>query len=813
MRLLPAAALLVLLADALCAQVVVTGRVVDENGAAVAGARLEIRGAAQTQPPVAVTDAQGRFRLELGQPREGFFVLRQARLDVRLGPNDLSVTLNHLQELAESLDVVYSPPAIDPDETTDQKQLNNLEVLAIPYPASQDVRSALPMFSGVVQDTKGLVHFNGGSSDQASYSLDEFNIADPVTGLFEARVSIDAVRSLDLESSRYSAATGRGSAGSLNLETGMGDDRFRFGATNFVPSASTARGLVLSKWTPRLTVSGPIARSRAWFHNGFDAFYDVDTIHELPRGQDRSRSLTTSNLTRLQVNLTPSNILSASYLINYIDSDRQGLSFLDPAETTIYRRRSLNMATIKDQIYFASGALVEIGFAASRGVIRESPQGSATFVISPAGRSGNYFVDLTRHTDRQQWLISSYLPRIQGRGAHTLRAGADLQRSGFDQQASRHDYRILRADLSTARYVTFSGDGRLRRRNFETALYFQDTWTPREGLVLELGARADWDQIVRRLLVSPRISAAWSPGWAGGVKLAAGFGVFNDALNLQVLTRHQDQSSLTTFFSKGGAPVGEPVRMRFLADEQSLEAPRARIYSLSVERVLPGGFLGKASYLRRVGWKGFTFSELEEDLSQTRIYYALRNQREDRYDAVDFTFRRTFAGRYEWLASYTYSSARTNAVVDYSLEDPIFSRQSAGPRDWDTPQRFLTWGWAPVPMLRGPRFVRSVLRELSVSYLAEARSGFPFSVVNEENFVVGRPNQRRLPYYFNINLHFEKKFRFLRYLWAWRLGLNNLTNHGNPNVVNNNIDSPSFLAYGRGQQRAWNVRLRFLGRR
>ena len=42
MRLLPAAALLVLLAGGLCAQVVVTGRVIDENGASVAGARLEL---------------------------------------------------------------------------------------------------------------------------------------------------------------------------------------------------------------------------------------------------------------------------------------------------------------------------------------------------------------------------------------------------------------------------------------------------------------------------------------------------------------------------------------------------------------------------------------------------------------------------------------------------------------------------------------------------------------------------------------------------------------------------------------------------
>jgi hypothetical protein len=99
-----------------------------------------------------------------------------------------------------------------------------------------------------------------------------------------------------------------------------------------------------------------------------------------------------------------------------------------------------------------------------------------------------------------------------------------------------------------------------------------------------------------------------------------------------------------------------------------------------------------------------------------------------------------------------------------------------------------------------------------VAYLAEYRTGFPFSVVNEEGFMTGRPNQFRLPSYFSLNLHFERRFRLLHYQWAWRFGLNNLTNNGNPNTVNNNIDSPGFLTYGRGQQRAFNVRLRFLGR-
>ena len=69
------------------------------------------------------------------------------------------------------------------------------------------------MFSGVVQDISGRPHFNGGSSDQTNFALDGFNISDPATGLLEARLNIDAVRSMDLETSRFSAGKGRGSAG------------------------------------------------------------------------------------------------------------------------------------------------------------------------------------------------------------------------------------------------------------------------------------------------------------------------------------------------------------------------------------------------------------------------------------------------------------------------------------------------------------------------------------------------------------------------------------------------------------------------
>src|SRR5205814_6982704 len=124
----------------------------------------------------------------------------------------------------------------------------------------------------------------------------------------------------------------------------------------------------------------------------------------------------------------------------------------------------------------------------------------------------------------------------------------------------------------------------------------------------------------------------------------------------------------------------------------------------------------------------------------------------DRYDAVELTVRRTFAGKFEWLAGYTRSSARSDAVVDYNLENPIFAAQAPGPLAWDTPNRFLTWGWLPVSERLLPPSFAFLLRETTMAYLAEYRTGFPFSVVNEENFLVGRPNEKRLPAYYNVNL-------------------------------------------------------------
>jgi hypothetical protein len=795
--------------------------VLDENGAPVVGARVELQ-AGSGAAVAATSDHAGGFDLllpaeddySIRAERLGFYLLKDSARHFAEGENELTVTLNHIQEYTESVDVTYSAPAVDPQETTAHQELENTDALSVPYAAQQDYRSALPLLDGVVADNRGQSHFNGGSLNQTAYTLDGFDISDPATRHLDARVNIDSIQAMEFEGGRFSAASG-GSAGSLDLRTKMGDDHWRFAGTNFIPGVSSTSGLHINKWTPRAEFSGPLARGRAWFHTGSDVFYDVDVVPELPDGFDRAQSVTVSNLSRAQVNLGKRHILTLSSLTNLSATRHAGLSLVTPWEATRNLRQRLWSGSVRDQITVARGGLLEFGFASTRSVLRARPQGDETYLITPSGFRGNHFELLHRHSFREQATSSLYLPTVNWAGSHQFKLGADASWESFNQQAPRHSYEVLRADGSLARQVRFEGSSSALSSNLDVTGYAQDRWSPRPSLVADIGIRSEWDRMVRRVVVAPRLAAAWTPRRAHGLKFSAGWGVYHDRIPLQVIGAGQDQTSVATYYLPDGTVQG-PVRTLFRVDTGALTLPRFRSASASVEGSVARGLTFHAAWLRRTGDRDVEWVPalpIQRGALPGTIEYLLRNWRQERYEAADFSVRHSFGGRFEWFAGYTRSTARTSAAVEYSLDSPIFAPQARGPLGWDAPNRFHTWGWAPVPQRFAPRRLRPLVRETTFSFLVEYHTGFPFSTVDQEGSLAGAPNSRRLPSYFSVNLGIEKRFRALRWLWAWRGGVDNVTGNLNPNVVNNVVGTPEYLTYGRGQARAFNVRLRMLGRK
>jgi hypothetical protein len=123
------------------------------------------------------------------------------------------------------------------------------------------------------------------------------------------------------------------------------------------------------------------------------------------------------------------------------------------------------------------------------------------------------------------------------------------------------------------------------------------------------------------------------------------------------------------------------------------------------------------------------------------------------------------------------------------------------------------WGWAPVPKKWLPGVFQRIVGDTDLQLLTDYHTGFAFSSTTENGYLVGAPGARRFPDFFSLNLAIERRFHFRGYLWAGRVGAVNVLARSNPNGVNSDYDSPEYLTYQRGQGRALNFRLRFIGRK
>ena len=120
---------------------------------------------------------------------------------------------------------------------------------------------------------------------------------------------------------------------------------------------------------------------------------------------------------------------------------------------------------------------------------------------------------------------------------------------------------------------------------------------------------------------------------------------------------------------------------------------------------------------------------------------------------------------------------------------------------WDMPNRLFSWGYLPTG-----------LKNWSLAYLVEARSGFPYSIERQDGSFLGDLNSQRFPRFFELNLHPEFRFSLAHKRLALRAGFNNITNHKNPTSVNSYAESVNFLRFYGGDKRRFAVRVRVLGK-
>jgi hypothetical protein len=819
----PSLALLVALAHGAQTPSRLSVIVLDENGVAVPSARVTL----QPLPPALAlwceTGISGfceflrvpQESVQLRVEKDGYYSVTSS-IDSAVS-SEFEVTLHHLKEIKETVDVRESPPVIESSQIASQERLTGMDIINIPYPSSHDYRNVLNYIPTVFVDPYAQVHVAGSQTYQTVTLLDGLNVTQPSNGQLLLHVSTDAFRSIRVEPSRYSAEFGKGSGGVILLETGIGDDHYRFIATDFIPSWQNKKGWKFDQFNPRLTLSGPIVKRKIWFFDALDGAYQNLIVTELPDGQNQDVVTRLGNLAKVQANLTSGNILTTSFNLNEYHDQHAGLSPQNPQASTPAVGQPAYQGGMKDQHYFAGGTFFEVAFGFNRYDLNQISRGADPYFISPETASGSFY--LTAHTRADRWQVVSnlYLRPREWHGRHEFKVGIDLDRLRYDANYLRNPISYLREGQNPgdclvappspcSRYSVFPGAPALTQFNSELSAYVQDRWLLTQRLLVEAGLRYDWDQLERHSRLSPRLAATWVLDSRGNTKLSGGFGVFYDATEIFLIARPRAGTRTDYFFDENGFPaVGPdglpigPVISSFTADPHSLRVPRVWNESIALERKLPSEVYVKVEYIRKRGTHGFVY-ELT-DPSTLNGKFELTNTRQDHYDGFQISGRHAFRNGHMVAASYVRSYTRSNQVLDFNIDNPQFSPQQPGPYPWDTPNRVLSYGLLPLG------------RGFDLAYSTEIRTGVPFNVVNAQQQLIEPPGSRRFPTWFTLNTHVEKRFHALGYYWAIRGGFNNVTGRKNWIFVNNDHDSPDFLTYSVYNGRAFTGRIRFLGRK
>jgi hypothetical protein len=793
--------------------------VLDENGVPVAAAQVKLESSVG-EIRRNDSDKAGRFVFRNLSPgdykvevhAEGFFLLSGQSLTLHAGANEVSLTLNHAQEVHEKVEVTAPANQIDTQDTTQKSSISARDIRDIPVPDTHILAESLVVLPEIVQDHAGNLHIAGARPGETQYLLDGFEIGDPVNGALTSRFNVDATRKAEVQSSRFSAGYAHPGASILSLETPDGDDKFRFGTTNPVPGVNLQEGIHLGNWYPRFTVSGPIKRGRLWFSDSISLQHTFAVVKEQPADANTWTEWAGDNLVRLQFNVTPRHVIHASALYDRAKDLNLGLDALSPLSTTVNLIERRGFASLKDQVWWYD-TLFEFGIAADSGLLDFVPKGPAPYILLINGTGGNFFERLHQRGKRLQALTNVIAASRNWHGLHQVSLGANVAGLVFKQLAARDEVDALRATQTNSqaactgpndpgclvRRSTFIGPSTPRVSNTQMGAYAQDTWTITKRFILQPGVRTDWDRFTQSTMLEPRLSGNVLPFGDDRAKLSLGWGIYNSPLNLSLLAQAIDQQQQDTFYDTTGASQGA-VTSQFVLPARGLRQPRFTTTSAGWQQKLGKKTLASLDLLARNGYHGYAY--VDQNPAHAGGIFLLQDTRKDRYRSATISVRHVFSENTEVYGAYSRSRAHSNQVLNPSLGSIFYAPQQSAPLAWDAPNRFLTWGWAPTHIWK-----------TQLSYFLEYRTGYPFSLVNLEQQLVGTANSSRFPAYINLNLGLEKKFGFRGYLWAIRGEMVNVLDRLNADNVVNNVDAPNFLTFSGGDRRAFTGRIRFVGRK
>ena len=773
-------------------------------------------GALGDKPLTTISDEQGQYsfnHLPAGEYKLTVslrgFLTPERRITLAIDATvdlDVSLEVGHVEA---TVNVAPEEDRINTTDTTVSPKLSAKKLQDVPL-VNEKFQDALPLLPGVMRSSDGALNIKGTRPDQSGVLVSSLNVTDPVTGDAAIDLPLEAVESVQVFSNPFSSEYGRFTGAVTAIETRSGTNDWRYLLTNVLvrPRFRDSHIYGVQSATPRIAVGGPLKKDKAFLFQSLEYRFVRQEVTSLPAAQRDSKLESFDSFTRLDFNLNSTNHLAVSFSLFPQKRDAANLNTFTPLETAANIHQRGWFLAVNDQKTFANRALLQSSVSLKQFDVDVFGNGVTTFAISPSRRSGSWFNRQARDSRRAQWLETLSLPERKFHGEHEVRIGFDLSHTSFDGSDRSAPVRVVRNNGTLTELITFVGDGQLRLNNTELAAFAQDTWHFARRLTIDLGLRWDRDGIGEDHNFAPRIGFALTPFADDHTVIRGGVGLFYDKIPITVGSFQQYQQRVVTTFANNGITIsGGPTLFRHELSGNGYRNPYSVAATLQIDHEIKRVLL-RVGYEERQTRRDFVLEPLANGT------LLLRNDGESRYREFQLTARLRLQERHHVYLAYVRSRATgdLNAFNDYfgNLRNPVIRANERSLQPFDAPNRLIAWGDIALP------------KQTTVSPVVDWHTGFPFSLVDEnQNFVGARNRSGRYPTFFSLDLQVTKglaprvpnwgfipaKFRGRKMPGRFGVKVFNLTNHWNPRDFQNNIDASDFGTFYNSPHRG--IRLKF----
>ena len=759
----------------------------------------------------ATTDDEGRYTFTKLSPGtytievslEGFGPFAES-IVLKQGDSKVEAVTLELDKVVQKIEVRDKAAAVSTETTDSTATVSSRQFTTLPL-AEQKFKAALPLVPGLVRTKDGKLNLKGAPENQGMLQVDSAQMVDPVTGSFSIPIPLDAIQTLNVYKTPYSAENGGFSGGLTSIETKSPSADWHYGVMDFVPGFRGKAGHVvgISDFTPRLFFGGPVVTNKLNFSETFSYDVEKSPVRGLAWPYNETKRQGFDTFTSFQAVLSPQHLLSVN--VNGFSNRRQfaDISALAPqTASSDDGQRGVSIGAT-DSYQLGAGALLSTTFRFTRFDSNAHGQGPEDMLITPEGWGGNFFNTWTRASNQFEFLPVYKSPLKEWRGRHELKVGVDFSHRSYQGTSHSHPVQLLRQDGSLAERLDFQGDGRLRAQDTEVAEFVQDHWTINDRLALDLGGRLSSQSIGRSAAFAPRGGLVYSPGVDRKTIIRAGAGLFYDRVPLQAADFLDNPTRVMSFYDGAGALAGSPLAFQnaYVAGVpggglarvgRHLDtSPRNYTWNFEVDREVWRSTVIRVSYLYSQTQDLYVVAPLAGG-SRAPSLLGLANTGGSHYHELEATVHYRSSERSELNVSYVRSHARgdlnTLADVFVPFEQPVIRPDITGTFAQDVPNRVIGWGAFGLP------------GKFTLSPVVDVHSGLPYSEVDALQNYVGAPNNQRFPTFFSLDCKLYREVQlhlpFLGNMKNRKLRLGvysiNLTNHRNMLDVYNNVGSPYF---------------------